>query len=124
MLLFGIFGLLLVGSIVAIILGKKRYAEVLEDCGWTIGICVTIAIIVCTYNIPWRRDIEYDKAEYEELKKELVQTSEKPESQAVLIGKVCEMNNKIDEHRIYKDSRWVGRLFSEDIANLDKIELK
>ena len=47
MLLFGILGLLLVGSIVAIILGEKRYADELETCGWIIGILTLIALIIC-----------------------------------------------------------------------------
>ena len=38
MLLFGILGLLIVGSIVAIILGEKRYEnDELEICGWIMG---------------------------------------------------------------------------------------
>lgn len=117
MLVFIILGIIIIGGIVLRIITENE----LWSIAWLLGGLILIALLI---SVPWKRSVDLTKAEYEELKKELVQTSEKPESQAVLIGKVCEMNNKIDEHRIYKDSRWVGRLFSEDIANLDKIELK
>ena len=60
MLLFGIFGLLLVGSIVAIILGEKRYAEELETCGWIMGILTLIVLIICVCVLPWKRDVQYE----------------------------------------------------------------
>lgn len=130
MLVFIILGLLLVGSIFAIIYGEKKYAEGLEVCGWIIGICVTIAIIACTCNIPWRRDVEYDKAKYEELKREVQQVSKMSEKECdltILAKKdlfedVRKMNNYIDENKTYYDSWWIGWFYSSEIGELPKID--
>ena len=129
MLLFGIFGLLLVGSIVAIILGEKRYAEELETCGWIMGILTLIVLIICVCVLPWKRDVQYDITKYEELKREVQQVSK-------MSGKECDltilakkdlfedvrgMNNYINKNKTYYDSWWVGWFYSEEIGNLEKI---
>ena len=129
MLLFGIFGLLLVGSIVAIILGKKRYADGLGTCGWIVGIFTLIALIICVSALPWKRDIQYDIARYEELKREVQQVSKMSgkECDLTILAKkdlfedVRRMNNYIDKNKTYCDSWWVGWFYSREIGNLEKI---
>ena len=129
MLLFGIFGLLLVGSIVAIILGEKRYADELETCGWVVGIFMLIFLIICVCAVPWKRNVQYDITKYEELKREVQQVSKMSGKECdltILIKKdlfedVREMNNYINKNKTYCDSWWVGWFYSREIGNLEKI---
>ena len=129
MLLFGIFGLLLVGSIVAIIFGKKRYADGLENCGWILGIFMLIDLIICACSLPWKRDVQYDITKYEELKREVQQVSKMSgkECDLTILAKkdlfedVRRMNNYIDKNKTYCDSWWVGWFYSREIGNLEKI---
>jgi Na+/melibiose symporter-like transporter len=129
MLFFGIFGLLLVGSIVAIIIGEKRYADGLEICGWVMGIFTLIALIICVCALPWKRDVRYDITKYEELKREVQQVSKMSgkECDLTILAKkdlfedVRKMNNYIDKNKTYCDSWWVGWFYSREIGNLEKI---
>jgi hypothetical protein len=129
MLLFGIFGLLLVGSIVAIILGENKHADELETCGLVIGILMLIALIICVCVLPKKRDVQYDITKYEELKREVQQVSKMSgkECDLTILAKkdlfkdVRRMNNYIDKNKTYCDSWWVGWFYSEEIGNLEKI---
>lgn len=129
MLVFGILGLLLLGSIFAIIYGNEKYNDGLEVLGWIVGFCTLITIIICICNLPWKRDVQYDITKYEELKREVQQVSK-------MSGKECDltilakkdlfedvrgMNNYIDKNKTYCDSWWVGWFYSREIGNLEKI---
>lgn len=131
MLTFVILGLLLAACIVAIIYGtRKGYDSLVEICGWAVGICVFIALIVCTCSLPWKRDIKYNKAKYEELKREVQQVSKMSEKECdltILAKKdlfedVRIMNNYIDKNKTYCDSWWIGWFYSREIGNLEKID--
>jgi hypothetical protein len=130
MLVFGILGLLLLGSIFAIIYGNKKYNDGLEVLGWIVGVSALIALIICVCALPWKRDIQYDIARYEELKREVQQVSK-------MSGKECDltilakkdlfedvriMNNYIDKNKTYHNSWWIGWFYSKEIGNLEKID--
>ncbi len=130
MLVFGILGLVLLGCIFAIIYGNKKYEDGIETVGWIVGFCILIAIIICMCNLPWKRDVQYDIAKYEELKREVQQVSKMSEKECdltVLAKKdlfedVKRTNNYIDKNKTYCDSWWIGLFYSKKIGDLPKID--
>lgn len=133
MIVLGIIGLIIVLGIIGIIIGRKKYNEDLEITGWLFSVLpAVILIIILAVNYPSKARVEYDIAVYNELKVEVQQLStlggDNCElnllARGDLFNKVREMNNYIDENRIKSKSPWVSIFYSEEIGNLEKIELK
>ena len=86
----------------------------------------TIALIIClSIGFTLESDWEYYKAQYYNLRQQVeyvdkdnIMTSEN------LRNQVLNMNNKIDEHRIYHNNFWLKDFYSEEIGNLPKLEWK
>ena len=127
MLLFLILGLIILGGIALCIWGNLGGYDG-RDCAILTGgaiIFITLIVLSCILtNVPWKRSVEYDLAKYNELKTELLQTSDRDIVQKELVDKVYEMNIYIEKNRIYRHSLWKGWLYSEEIGNLPKLELK
>jgi hypothetical protein len=133
MIALGIIGLIIVLGIIGIIIGRKKYNDDLEIIGWLFSVLsAVILIIVLVGAYPSKARIEYDIAVYDELKTEVQQLStlggDNCElnllAKGELFNKVREMNNYIDKNRIKSKSPWVSIFYSEEIGNLEKIELK
>ena len=133
MIAIGIIGLIIVLGIIGIIIGRKKYNDDLEMTGWVFSVLsAVILIIALAIAYPSKAKVEYDIAIYNELKAEVQQLStlggDNCElnllARGELFNKVREMNNYIDKNRIKSKSPWVSIFYSEEIGNLEKIELK
>ena len=128
MLVFIILGLIFIALVCQLIFAEEDFWK---TGGLVMGILTLIITIILISNLPWKRDVEYDKARYEELKREVLQVSrmsaEKECDLTILAKKdlfkdVRIMNNYIDKNKTYCDSWWVGWFYSKEIGNLEKID--
>ena len=128
MLVIVILTLIILGGIALVVWGDFGGYDGKENAKFTgcavIFIFGLILTILLAAEMPWKRDIQYDIAKYEELKAELVQTSDRPVVQKELVDKVYEMNIYIDKNRIKSTSLWVGWFYSKEIGELSKLEIK
>lgn len=77
-----------------------------------------IVMTICLCNLSDSR--ENHMAEYNNLKAQLRQSNYAPE----LHEKVLEMNNKIDNNKIYHENIWIGMWYDEELGECEKIEWK
>ena len=85
------------------------------------GTITGLAAIVMTICLCDLRDTkENHLAEYNNLKAQLRQSNYAPE----LHEKVLEMNNKIDNNKIYHENIWIGMWYDEELGKCEKIEWK
>lgn len=133
MIALGIIGLIIILGIIGIIIGRKKHNDDLEITGWLFSVLSAFSlIIILAFDYPSKARVEYDIAVYNELKAEVQQLStlggDNCElnllAKGELFNKVREMNNYIDKNKIKSKSPWVSILYSEEIGNLPKIELK
>ena len=127
MLLFLILGLIILGGIALCIwgdFGGYDGEEAADVAGGAMIFLAGLVLCILLTDVPWKRSVEYDLAKYNEIKTELLQTSDRDIVQKELVDKVYEINTYIEKNRIYKNSLWKGWLYSEEIGNLPKLELK
>ena len=133
MLVFIILGLVLLGGIALCIwgdFGGYDGEEAATTLGATLALVSSIAIIILLTEVSWKRDIEFDKAKYEELKRETIQLSNMSSSECDLnilakkdlFEEVRKMNNYIDKNKYYSNSLWLNWFYSEEIGNLPKLD--
>ena len=126
MTLVFLFICILLLGIVLIYLDDKFNSVICVICGIGSIFVSTIALIVClSIGFTLKSDWEYCKAQYYNLRQQVeyvdkddILTSEN------LRNQVLNMNNKIDEHRIYHNNFWLEDFYSEEIGNLPKLEWK
>ena len=126
MLLFLILGLIILGGIALCIwgdFGGYDGEEAADIAGGAMIFLAGLVLCILLTEVPWKKSIEYDLAKYNELKTELVQTSDRDVVQKELVDKVYEMNLYIEKNKIYNHSWWRGWLYSEKIGDLPKLEL-
>ena len=127
MLLFVLIGILLAGSIFVCIKADAWYNDGLLFTSILTGVTSLVILIVLICNVPWKKEVELDKARYNELVIKVSQVSNlDPEFLPVvlqkdIINEITNMNMYIEKNRIYHDSWWLGWLYSEEIGNLQKI---
>jgi len=86
-----------------------------------LGILTGLAAIVMTICLCDLSDSkESHLAEYNNLKAQLRQSNYAPE----LHEKVLEMNNRIDNNKIYHENIWIGMWYDEGLGKCEKIEWK
>lgn len=125
MLLFTSLTILLIACIIGIIRGSKEDCEGVFGVSLFTGLFTLIALIALITDLPWKKQVEYDIAKYEELKVAIEQVNNvsseynnKIIAQSELFDKIYEMNTYIEKTKIYNDSWWLGWLYSEKIENL------
>ncbi len=125
MLLFTSLTILLIACIIGIIQGSKKDCEGVFGVSLFTGLFTLIALIALITDLPWKKQVEYDIAKYEELKVAIEQVNNvsseynsKIIAQSELFDKIYEMNTYIEKTKIYNDSWWLGWLYSEKIENL------
>ena len=133
MLILGIACLIIVLGIICIKKGKKKYNDGLEIFGWSISIIISFCVIsALIIEYPTKTRIEYDIAQYTELRREVHQLSNLGGNtcdlnilaRKDLFKEVRKMNNYIDKNRIKSKSPWVSMFYSKEIGNLEKINYK
>lgn len=77
-----------------------------------------IVMTICLCDLSDSR--ESHMAEYNNLKAQLEQSNYAPE----LHEKVLEMNNKIDNNKIYRENIWIGMWYDEELGKCEKIDWK
>jgi len=125
MLVFTIITILLVICIIGFIKGINNDSDFVYPIT-ILGLMLSIVLIALIIDLPWKNKIKYDIAKYEELKIAIEQVNNNISSennnkiiaQSELFDDIYEMNKYIEKHKVYKDSWWVGWLYSEKIANL------
>lgn len=126
MLVFIILGIIIIGGVALCIwgdFGGYKGKECAQITGGAMIFITGLILCVLLFDVPWKKDVEYDLAKYEVLKAELEQTSGEPLLQKELVPEVTEMNNYIEKNRVYSESIWGGRLFSKTVGNLPKLEI-
>lgn len=124
-------GLFVLGIICLIIGFKLFYSESLTVIG---GISIIISTCILLFSglnsIDLKKDWEKTKCQYNTLK-EMVESYKEDNIKWVdnsniynfqLYEDVIKMNNTIDKHKVYHDSKWVGIWYSEEIGNLEHIK--
>jgi hypothetical protein len=79
-----------------------------------------VAIVMTTCLCDLSDSRKSHMAEYNNLKAQLEQSNYAPE----LHEKVLEMNNKIDNNKIYHENIWIGMWYDEELGKCEKIEWK
>lgn len=106
------------------IFGASKLSWNHEDLSTGCGILGTltglaaITMTICLCDLSDSR--ESHMAEYNNLKAQLEQSNYAPE----LHEKVLEMNNKIDNNKIYHENIWIGMWYDEELGKCEKIEWK
>ena len=124
-------GLFVLG-IICLIIGFKLFdGESLIIIGGISIIISTCILLFCGLNsIDLEKGWEKTKYKYNTLK-EMVESYKEDNIKWVdnsnvynfqLYEDVIEMNNTIDKHKVYHDSKWVGIWYSEEIGNLEHIK--
>lgn len=124
-------GLFVLGIICLIINFKLFYNNSLTVIG---GISIIVSTFILLFSglnsIDLEKDWEKTKCQYNTLK-EMVESYKEDNIKWVdnsniynfqLYEDVIKMNNTIDKHKVYHDSKWVGIWYSEEIGNLEHIK--
>ena len=86
------------------------------------AIISSIVFIFMFFGIKKNRDIEFEIAKYENLK---MQAEGLTRNDIVdldnLREEILQMNNKIDQNRIFCNSPWISVFYSKEIGNLQKL---
>lgn len=125
MLLFTSLTVLLIVCIIGTIWGSNEDFDAVFGVSMIIGLFTLVALIVLITELPWKKQVEYDIAKYEELKVAIEQVNNvsseynsKIIAQSELFDEIYKMNTYIEKTKIYNDSWWLGWLYSEKIENL------
>lgn len=128
MLLFTSLTILLIVCIIGFIWGINEDYDAVAEISLFIGIFTLITLTALITELPWKRQVDYDIAKYEELKVAIEQVNNvsseynnKIIAKSKLFNEIYEMNTYIEKTKIYNDSWWVGWLYSEEIGKLEKL---
>ena len=124
-------GLFVLGIICFIINEKLDSDDFWWICGGILVVVSSCMLMFCgLFTVDLKKDWEKTKYEYNTLK-EMVESYKEDNIKWVdnsnvynfqLYEDVIEMNNTIDKHKVYHDSKWVGIWYSEEIGNLEHIK--
>ena len=126
MLLFIIIGILFIASIYPLIRSIRKDDDYILLWAF-LTMIFTGGIIGMTTELPFKKQVEYKIAKYNELKKEATEISSlDPDALPFVLEDVCseikEMNLLIERCKIYKDSPWIGIFQSKRVAGLEKLD--
>lgn len=127
MLTLIILGISLLLSIILIVLGKHFWCDACEYIGVAILSCAIVCFVtVACFSIDRKNYFKYQIEEYENVKMQVEAYNRDTTTieNITLRQSVLDENNMVSKNKVFSKSKWVGPWYSEEIGNLEKLEMR